>query len=261
MTLSEALALTASRAAATGFFLDFDGVLAPIQEDPETVAPVPGAAAALQRLAGRVRRVAIISARPVEFLRGRFADAPGVALHGLYGLEHIGPDGKAVALPEAEAWAPVMQELAARARRELPASVGVEYKRLSVALHYRTAPETRDAVAAWARSQGEARGVRMERGRMVYELRPPIDLDKGTFVRDSIGDLACAWYFGDDVPDVRAFEALRDRAAVDPGFAGVRVAIENPETGGELARAADLVLESPHVLPGFLHEVTEALPS
>jgi trehalose 6-phosphate phosphatase len=261
MTLSEALALTASRAAATGFFLDFDGVLAPIQDDPETVAPVPGAASALQRLAGRVRRVAIISARPVEFLRSHFADAPGVALHGLYGLEHIGPDGETVTLPEAEPWVPMMRELAGRARGELPAAVGVEYKRLSVALHYRTAPAAREAVAEWARAQGEARGVRVERGRMVYELRPSIDLDKGTFVRDSIRDLTCAWYFGDDLPDARAFAALSERAAGDPEFAGVRVAVENPETGGELARAADLVLESPYVLPRLLQEVTEALPS
>ena len=75
----------------------------------------------------------------------------------------------------------------------------------------------------------------------------------GEVVRDAGG----AWYFGDDVSDIKAFAALRARAAADPEFIGVCVAVANPETGHEVADAADLTLDSPAALGTFL---TNALP-
>ncbi len=248
---------TADRAADTVLFFDFDGTLAPVDDDPTAVQPAPKVLAAIEALAPLVRRVAIVSARPVEFLRDHLGGLAGVDLYGLYGLEHSHSGGETVTEPAALPWVPTMQELADLARAELPPGALVEFKRLSVALHWRTAPQLGAAVQEWGRAQAERLGLRVQAGRMVLEIKPPVDRDKGMVIDEVIRDAAGAWYFGDDVSDIKAFTALRARCAGDPDFLAVCVAVANPETGHEVAEAADLTIESPAALGAFL---TEAVP-
>jgi trehalose 6-phosphate phosphatase len=206
--------------------------------------------AALSQVVGHV---AVVSARPVDFLRDRFAALPReVDLYGLYGLEvHRG--GQTHTDPAALDWAPTMARLAERARAELPGEDTVEFKRLSVALHYRTAPQQGDLVEEWAQAEASRLGLRKQSGRMVVELKPPGLRDKGTVIAEAIRSAGCAWYFGDDLSDIKAFRALRTRAAADPSFFGVCVAVANPETGQEMSAEADFMLDSPAALAEFLH--------
>ncbi|MEH0818962.1 MULTISPECIES: trehalose-phosphatase [unclassified Micromonospora] len=248
---------TAARAAHTVLFFDFDGTLAPVDDDPTAVQPAPKVLAALEALAPVVQRVAIVSARPVEFLRDHLGGLAGVDLYGLYGLEHSHSGGETVTEPAALPWVPTMAELADLARAELPAGALVEFKRLSVALHWRTAPGLGPQIEQWGRAQAERLGLKVQAGRMVLELKPPVDRDKGLVIGEIVRDAGGAWYFGDDVSDIKAFAALRARAAADPDFLGVCVAVANPETGHEVADAADLTLDSPAALGDFL---TRALP-
>ncbi len=154
--------------------------------------------------------------------------------------------------PAALPWVPAMADLAERARAELPDSILVEFKRLSVALHWRTAPQLSRAVERWGHEQAEGLGLRLQSGRMVMELKPPVDQDKGMVITEGVRNAGCAWYFGDDMSDIKAFDALRAREAVDPDFFGVAVAVANPETGAEVSSAADLTLESPDAVAAFL---------
>jgi trehalose 6-phosphate phosphatase len=149
---------------------------------------------------------------------------------------------------------PAMADLAEHAGAELPDEVLVEYKRLSVALHYRTAPQFADPVERWGHEQAERMGLRVQAGRMVIELKPPVDQDKGMVIGEGVGNASCAWYFGDDMSDIKAFDALRAREAVDPAFFGMCVAVANPETGAEVSTAADLTLPSPEAVATFLAE-------
>jgi trehalose 6-phosphate phosphatase len=243
---------TAERAEACGLFFDFDGTLAPIEEDPTAVRPAAGVVSAIATLSHLVGHVAIVSARPVDFLRDRCADLPDdVDLYGLYGLE-VHHAGRTHSDPAALEWAPTMEEVAERARAALPSEDLVEFKRLSVALHYRTAPEHGDLVEEWARREAERLGLRTQGGRMVVELKPPVERDKGTVIAEAVGPASGAWYFGDDLSDIKAFQALRARAAEHPEFFAVCVAVANPETGHELSAAADLTLGSPSALADFL---------
>ncbi|MEV4816982.1 trehalose-phosphatase [Micromonospora tulbaghiae] len=248
---------TADRAGDVVLFFDFDGTLAPVDDDPTAVQPAPNVLSALEALAPHVRRIAIVSARPVDFLRDHLGGLAGIDLYGLYGLEHSHSGGETVTEPAALPWVPTMSELAEQARAELPPGALVEYKRLSVALHWRTAPQLGDLVQEWGRAQAERLGLRAQPGRMVLELKPPVDRDKGMVIGETVRDAGGAWYFGDDVSDIKAFAALRARAAADPDFLGVCVAVANPETGHEVADAADLTLDSPAALADFL---TAALP-
>jgi trehalose 6-phosphate phosphatase len=253
LSVAEAWSVTAGRAADTTFFFDFDGVLSPVTDDPDASQPVPSVLGVLEQLATAVQRVAIVSARPVNFLRSRFSALAGVDLYGLYGLE-VWHDGAVVTEPAALPWVPPMAELAERARQELPGSILVEYKRLSVALHYRTSPQHAGTVERWGHEQDERLGLKVQGGRMVVELKPPVDQDKGMVITEGVRNAGCAWYFGDDMSDIKAFDALRAREAVDPAFFGMAVAVANPETGAEVSSAADLTLASPDAVAEFLTE-------
>jgi trehalose 6-phosphate phosphatase len=257
LSAAEAWQVTAERAGDTTLFFDFDGTLAPVDDDPDAVQPFPEVMDALEALAERVARVAIVSARPVSFLRERFATLQHVDLYGLYGLEVL-HEGEVVTEPAALPWVPAMADLAEQARAELPDAILVEYKRLSVALHYRTAPHLAATVEQWGHEQAERLGLRVQGGRMVVELKPPVDQDKGMVISEGVLNAGCAWYFGDDMSDIKAFDALRAREAVDPRFFGMCVAVANPETGAEVSSAADLTVESPEAMARFL---AEALPA
>lgn len=74
--------------------LDFDGVLAPLQDDPSTSRMVPESASAIAGLAGLPRtRVALVSGRDIATLR-RLSEAPDSAwLIGSHGAEaELGSD-------------------------------------------------------------------------------------------------------------------------------------------------------------------------
>jgi trehalose 6-phosphate phosphatase len=117
----------------------------------------------------------------------------------------------------------------------------------------------RDTVHAWAQEQAARYGLREQEGRMVIELKPAVQRDKGSVVAEEIPGFACAWYFGDDLGDLTAFRALAARQAETPRFLGVRVAVGNPETGAEVAAEADLHLDGPVEVAAFLRDVVAVL--
>jgi trehalose 6-phosphate phosphatase len=250
---------TTERAAECVLFFDFDGTLAPVRDDPNAVQPAPKVLTAIDALARFVKRVVVVSARPVNFLNEQFATLADVDLYGLYGLEHRHGSGETVTEAAALPWVPTMAALAEQARAELPDGALVEYKRLSVALHYRTAPQLAKAVEHWGHAQADRLGLRVQGGRMVLELKPPVDRDKGMVIGEAIHSAGCAWYFGDDVSDIKAFTALRAYEAANPDFFGVCVAVANPETGQEVSTAADLTIDSPEALGDFLTEAVHLL--
>jgi trehalose 6-phosphate phosphatase len=241
----------------TAFFFDFDGTLSAIGPDPEKVRPVDGAPEALAALVERAGYCAVVSARPVAFLARQLHAVPGLALHGLYGLEHSADGGATVVtLPEAASFRPVIDAAAQAAQAGLPGAL-IENKGLSCAVHYRNAPELAEDAERWAADYAQRHGLKVQRGRMVVELKPPIERDKGHVVRDVLGslpELAGGWFFGDDLGDRPAFAALAERAERPPAFTAVRVAVANPE-GDPLADVCDLMLERPDDVPGLVRRL------
>lgn len=254
-----AVAETAGRLGDHGFFFDFDGTLSALREDPEASHPVPGALAALAELTGAAALVAVVSARPVGFLADRFGGVPGLRLRGLYGLEQSDDAGATVATaPEAEPYLPLIARIVDEARLVFPTAL-IEDKRLSCALHFRTTPDLAPAIDEWTERQACEYGLKRQYGRMVVELKPPLDTDKGAVVRALAGELGGAWYFGDDLGDVPAFAALDDLQSRAPGFHAVRVAIENAEGAVvSLGERADLRLPAPEQVPPLLRALLAA---
>lgn len=201
-----------------GIFLDIDGTLAPIASRPEDAGVPPTTLAVLRRLVDLPEAaVALVTGRSAENAL-EMIDVAGTWIIGNHGLELRTPDGVLTAMPEVAAY----EGAVARARAELEAAIVsipgafVENKRWSLSVHYRLSdpsfvPYIKDAAQRIAR---EAR-LRTLDGKMVVELRPPLDINKGTAsvaLAQRIkadGNGASLINAGDDRTDEDAFEALR----------------------------------------------------
>lgn len=234
----DALDLIAAEPEQSALFLDIDGVLAPIVARPEDARVPAETRAELERLAGRYALVAAVTGRPS-------ADARTIV--GVDTITYVGEHGLELD-PAAEDWAGRIHGYAS--------GVGwtdVEVKPLSVAFHYRTAPDH-----ALAREQLEpvavaalGEGFRTRWGRMVLEVLPPVNASKGTAVRrllETTG-LRRALYAGDDTTDLDGF------AALDGLDAAVRVAVSSAEGPVELGERADLVVGSPAAFLQLLRQL------
>jgi len=257
-SLPTAIEALAADPAGSGLVLDFDGVLSPIVEDPTTSAMPDQVAAVLARLAKRLGLVAVMSGRPVGFLEDRVRVA-GVKLLGSYGIEQI-RDGVRQMDPEAKEWLGKVREAGQALDELFSASPGirVEKKSVSVAVHWRQAPDHEAAaeevrrVAAQIAAQT---GLRLEPGKLVEELRPPIDVDKGSAV---VALLAAEQpttfaYVGDDLGDIPALRAAR---AVG-GFA--LVVDHGPETDPRVLELADQIYSGTDDFAAWLAELADAV--
>lgn len=240
-TLQFAIEWLHAAGTASALLFDFDGVLSPIQDDPESALPSDGVVDELIALGGRIGTIAIVSSRNADFLCSRFRDLDVIQIYGLYGLERVEPDGTIVVEPEAKEWLTTARRLLSEATAALP-GVYVEDKRLSVGLHYRRVPETRDAVEAWALQAAQRTGFRVQPGRMAVELKPPLATDKGSTVEGIIGGKRAAWYFGDDLGDVPAFAALHRKEHADQDFSGLAVGVGNDTAVEDVRAGSDIFL-------------------
>jgi trehalose 6-phosphate phosphatase len=147
--------------------------------------------------------------------------------------------------------------------------VYVEPKGLTVTLHFRKAPEHEDWVLRFAERQHVARGLMVVQGRRERELRPPLDVDKGTVVDALVAEhtargepLQAAAAFGDDVGDLPAFAALqRLHDAGGPLRTAVRVAAVDAESPPAVAAAADLTVAGATGAVALLRDVAAAAGS
>jgi trehalose 6-phosphate phosphatase len=230
-----------------GLVLDFDGVLAPIVADPADSQVAAGTTELLERIARRLGVVAVLSGRPLDFLLKR-VPAAGVRFMGSYGLEEAA-DGSAHVHGSVNEWLPQVDRATARLEDAFRASPGVrvERKAVSVAVHWRRAPDQERAaaeVAATVNRIADETGLLVESGKLVLELLPPTRIDKGTTLDKLVEaeSLRTIVYVGDDLADAPAM-----RAAV--AARGHAILVEHgPETPASLRELASEVL---HGIDGF----------
>jgi trehalose 6-phosphate phosphatase len=242
----------------TAVLTDFDGTLSPIVRLPDEARPAAGAAHLLSQLVARFAVVAVVSGRPVDFLANHLVSVdpdsgprPAPLLVGQYGLERSVPGGGIEVEPAAAEWTPVVAEAVVHLRHVLPAGVLVEAKGLAVTVHWRTVPDAEEAAVAAASVEAGRSGLVAHPGRRSLELRPPLDVDKGSVVRSLVTGCSAAVYFGDDLGDLPAFAALHHLADDTPMVTRC-VAVADQESDPLVLESADLVLASPGEVLGVL---------
>ena len=203
--------------------LDFDGVLAPIVEQPETAAASPSTLALVETLALKPGYgIAVISGRALDDARQRVGIyGRGVSYCGNHGLE-MELEGHRWRAPGAEEAARALEEawdVLSRAVRSLP-GVMLENKSLSISVHYRNAlPAVKQSclrLSLMALGTLIAKGeVKAIKGKEVLEIQLALPWDKGKCLSylanlgmGNDGQPLCV-FLGDDVFDEPAFQAAR----------------------------------------------------
>jgi trehalose 6-phosphate phosphatase len=224
--------------AQAGLFFDVDGVLAPIVARPQDARVPDEAGAELHRLNERYALVACISGRAGDEAR-RIVGVPELVYVGNHGLELDG---------EAAEWSGRLKRFLAETG--WPAT---EDKGLTAALHYRGAKDEEAARSTLehVKLHAEEQGFIARFGRKVLEVLPPLDVHKGTAVRQLLAErnLRRALYAGDDTTDLDGFRAL------DGLDLSVRIAVVSEEGPAELREAADVTLGGPEEVPDLLRRL------
>ena len=202
------------------FLLDVDGTLAPIAPRPEYASVPNDTRQILTDLAATENvRVVVISGRSADDAR-RLVNVPGAWIIGNHGIEVAAPGEPPTARDAVAGYADSIAEAASRAARiadSVPGAI-VENKRWTLSIHYRLAhPSVVPSLSARIAAIAKDLGLSLTGGKEVLELRPPVEIDKGTaaiLVAEELGALSesasilCA---GDDRTDEDMFRAFRSR--------------------------------------------------
>jgi len=214
-----------------GLFSDIDGTLAPIVSRPEDARVTPKCRELLGRLLDCGVRVALITGR-----------TPGTArlMTGLDRVVYAANHGMTLWMDGVDETTEAVAgyvALAGAVARELAGinavGVTVEHTGPNVAVHYRRAADevtARAGIIEAIAASPSARSFRVREGRKVFELRPPLPINKGTALeglvrRFGMRGLLC---LGDDQTDVDMFAAVAQLR--DEGLRGA---------SGQPARRAD----------------------
>lgn len=229
-------------------FLDYDGTLTPIVDDPDRAVLPEATRETVLRLSRR-HPVAVLSGRDLPDVREKVG-LDGIFYAGSHGFDVRGPGG--VRWQRGEEFLPSLdraQEELEERLSEIPGA-RVERKRFAIAVHYRqAAPEAAADVDRVVTQVAEAHGdLRKTGGKKIFELRPDLDWDKGQALLELLEVLGLdredvlPIYVGDDVTDDDAFRVLEDR--------GLALVVRGEDD--DRPSAADYSLEDPEAVRRFL---------
>ena len=133
-----------------------------------------------------------------------------------------------------------------------------ENKGLTASIHYRNCTDINSArgqIIETVALLPQTNDLRITDGRMVVELRPNLEVDKGTALNSLIHkyNLSAAIYLGDDVSDVDAFEALHNS-----GIKGIAIGVGSKEAPPHLYEAADYTIDGVAQVELLLAQLVDA---
>ena len=194
----------------TALFLDFDGTLADLADQPEAVRVPPDLVGVLHALAQRLNgALALVSGRRLSDLDVFLAplQLPTAAEHGAWRRLSSG-ELRGVSAPN---WVPAVQSAQALLRQH-PA-LRLEIKSSALALHYRQAPALENlCLQHLSRAVMTTPGVEILQGKCVIEVKP-LGVNKGhaiaAFMREPPFAGRTPWFAGDDTTDEAGFAWVR----------------------------------------------------
>ncbi|KAI3784323.1 hypothetical protein L1987_43421 [Smallanthus sonchifolius] len=209
-------------------FLDYDGTLSPIVDDPDRAYMSDAMRATVRKLAGCFP-TAIVSGRCRDKVYN-FVKLAELYYAGSHGMDIRGPSkgskykksAPSVLCQPASEYLPMIDEVYGLLMEKTKSTPGakVENNKFCVSVHFRCVEEKK-----WSELAAQVRSVlkdypklRLTQGRKVLEIRPTIKWDKGKaleFLLESLGYANCTdvfpIYIGDDRTDEDAFMVLRER--------------------------------------------------
>lgn len=232
-------------------FLDYDGTLTPIVDDPAQATLSVNAKKIIRHLAEHYS-VAVISERDLDDVRN-MVGIGDVVYAGSHGFEVTGPGGHYKGFETGERFLPALERAEEELRnaiKDIP-GVKIERKRYAIVVHHHQAE--RVDIDTLERRFDEVLSrfseFRKNGGKEVFELRPDIDWDKGKAILNLLETLytdsrrILPIYIGDDVTDEDAFRDISD--------SGIGIVV----TGDRHRTAAQYVLRDTGEVLKFLEEL------
>ncbi len=240
-----------------GLVTDVDGTISPIAPSPQEAMVSPMCRRYLSALVDNLDLVAVISGRPLAEVMG-MVGAEGLAYVGNHGLE-MWVRGVPQMWPGSEQYVKTIAD-AVDAIKDMADTEGIyiENKGLTASIHYRNSSDPESAKSMILAAVTPLAGrydLRLTEGRMVVELRPGIDVDKGAALAllvEKYG-LSGLIYIGDDVTDIDAFRALHGS-----GVKGVAVGVGSDEAPPDLYNEVDYFVYSVSDVEHFLSWLVDA---
>lgn len=233
-------------------FLDYDGTLTPIAKTPDRAVLSQENKELLERLAGMPRhQVVIVSGRRLSDVK-EMVGIENIIYIGNHGWEVAGSSMQFENLIPLEFYS-TMQSIKNELDKHLSEIPGafVEDKGITMSVHYRLARDkgflVRRIVERICLPYKRKGSIKFLEGKKVYEIRPPVDWDKGKAVQWIIkrqeilkGNVhVLPIYIGDDSTDEDAFKVLKNK--------GITVLV-----GKSKFSSADYTLTGPHQVTEFL---------
>jgi trehalose 6-phosphate phosphatase len=200
-------------------FLDYDGTLTPIVDDPEKALLSDAMRDTLIELADHLP-VAVISGRDRPDVQ-RLVGIKSIFYAGSHGFDIAGPDGMETGPEKGKGFLPVLNQAEKELKDTINAVSGVwvERKRFSIAVHYRKVQESDVAKVKQAVEEVSALhpDLRESGGKMIFELQPKMDWHKGKALTWILEEMeidksdVVPFYIGDDVTDEDAFRSLKGK--------------------------------------------------
>ncbi len=229
-------------------FLDYDGTLTPIVSRPEVALCASGVKRHLEKLRDLPGvSLAIISGRSIEDVREKVG-VSGITYVGNHGLEIENPAGKHKKIL-VSARKKELKRITQKLQNSLEKIPGIlfEDKGPILSVHYRNVAQKFFAKVPQiveAELQQWRNRWKVASGKMVLEIRPNINFNKGKAVKEILRSFPSLEllpiYLGDDQTDEDAFRMLKGQ--------GISVFVGS----GKLSSEADFFLKSPDEVQEFL---------
>ncbi len=237
-----------------GLVIDVDGTISPIVSHPDAAQVTPICRSLLDALVPRLTLVAVISGRAVADVRARVG-LPNLVYMGNHGLDWWA-NGTIHTVPEAATARHALETALEDVRARQVPGMMIEDKGATASIHYRqTADPSVIAETFFPVLERIAiqYNLRLFQGRMVFELRPSVDVNKGSAFLHLITEyrLDGAVYLGDDTTDIDALHAARRLRQAGTCYA-LGIGVESDDMPAALREAADLIVPGVQGVESFL---------
>lgn len=237
-----------------GLITDVDGTISPIVNVPDEARVTDRNLSLLAVLQTQLTLTAVVSGRAAEDVYRRIR-LPRLVYIGNHGMEQW-QDGKVIVSPTAAEYRDNLSAAIPEIKQNLINGMRFEDKGATLSVHYRqtSQPEqVAEKLAPLIQNIAKKHGLHLTQGRMVFEFRPPVEIDKGTAFEELVKtyQLDAAFYLGDDTTDVAAFVSAR-RLREEGQCLAYGLGVESQGTPQAVLTEADFLVQEVAGVESFL---------
>ncbi len=207
--------------------LDFDGTLSHLVDDPDDACLHEDIKKTLRELAQCSLYLGVVTGRSIQDIRKRIR-LKNILYSGDHGFEIKGKE-VSFQFPLPSDYKKAIQEILIQIRKQLLTIPGVilQQKKYSTSIHYRMVDSSnltsfKKKVKGILKPYIKSRRLKLFTGKKVYEIKPPVDWDKGKAIEKIAEELKSRnllldhkpVYIGDDVTDEDAFRSVNKLGGV-----------------------------------------------